>query len=479
MWVWNASFRLYSTTILITTLVMGPILICGYFPNTAEHVILSFLKKSLNPIMFETIGNVSGNSSKNSSPMLNYIWGFFAAEMWLGSICGVLFCLMVGRKLSTMCYLRLVPLVCIPSYILQFFAKPTDCWECLLIGRFLSEIGYGVCHVVIPIFLCEIAGPHHRGIAIMTSQILKLLMGNMGSLMGSKLAFGTDEKWNWVFVLLAFMSFLGLVHIMLIPESPEYLEALGDKERVKQSLKFYQDNTEASEAVVNINLPNEKPLDLKLSLKQLGPIVLVSAMLTTVTQRSMARELFLYSTAVFELFGLPSVTCQALSVVSKFLVLGATTFSLHLISAISRKQFFIFTSASSAMGFSLLASYPLWPIIAGLEWLFVITTSCCMLTGFAVLSLYYIIIPEIFPFEYRVMAKSLAMLTLDSVTALSAFTLFPALEYFGPSTFLLNAIPLLICVGVLVVMMPDTKDKGPEDILRDFGIEVTKEKSDD
>ncbi len=181
---WNATLRLYSTTILITILVSGPIRLCGYFPNTAEHVLFSFLEKSLNISTFNTSENANGTSSKVTSPMLNYVWGFFASEIFTGSICGILFCLVVGRKLSTMSYLNLVPLICIPSYILQFFAKPTNCWECLLVGRFVTQIGSGIFLVVGPIFLCEVAGPSQRGVVIMVFRTCSVFMCTVASFLG-------------------------------------------------------------------------------------------------------------------------------------------------------------------------------------------------------------------------------------------------------------------------------------------------------
>ncbi len=390
----------------------------------------------------------------------------------MGSIFGDILCFIVGCKLSAMGYMKLIPLFGIPSYVLQFMSKQANCWQSLLIGRFVSQIAYGISHMAVPIFLMEIADPASRGSVVMLSRVCGVLASALGSLLGHHFLLGTEERWNWVFVLLMGIALSGLVGLLFIPNSPEHFIATGDEESARKSFQFYQGIKEVSKAP--LKKVNKKAdvttCGLEVSAKDLCSVILVALAMTIIVLRSIYRELMLYSTVVFELFGFPTGTAQTMTVVTKCAVVGMALVAPYVVSVVSGRKLYLIACGSSAAGLTLLASYKFWPIVTGLEWLFALTTSYCLLVGWVALSLYYVIIPEIFPFEIGVRSKATILIFMDSASALSTFTSFPALEYFGPSTFWFNAIPLWICVGFLLIKMPETKNRPTEEILRDFSV---------
>ncbi|MCP3666847.1 MAG: MFS transporter, partial [Gammaproteobacteria bacterium] len=104
----------------------------------------------------------------------------------------------------------------------------------------------------------------------------------------------------------------------------------------------------------------------------------------------------------FELLGFAPEFAQTLSVVAKSIVVGFAVLSPYMASKIGRRSFFLFIGVSSALCCSLLASYPFWPMIAGLEFVFVLLTTILLVSGCFALLLYYVLILELFPFQHRV-----------------------------------------------------------------------------
>ncbi|MCP3666848.1 MAG: MFS transporter [Gammaproteobacteria bacterium] len=164
------------------------------------------------------------------------LWGFFGAEILIGNVCADIFCLMTGRKICPMGYIKLIPILTLPSFALQFISKPTNCGQCLMIGRFFSMVGQGLSGMAIPVFLTEVSGPSHRGPAIMLFRVCGVAMAAVASLLGHHKLLGTNDRWHWSFVVLLLMTLLGSAGLLVIPDSQEYFLSLGDEENAKKSL---------------------------------------------------------------------------------------------------------------------------------------------------------------------------------------------------------------------------------------------------
>ncbi len=467
--MWKSSVRVYFTVCFISTFVLGPTDIASFFPNTSERVVRSFIEQSLFSSQ-ETNKSLNIRSQKKEEFGMSFIWGFYGAEIYIGSLCGSIFCLFMGRRLSAMSYIKLISVLTVPSFALQFLSRPTNSWECLLIGRFSSQIGQGIGHIIIPVFVSEIANPSQRGQAAIVFRLCGVVLAALASLLGHHSLLGTEEMWHWHFVLVIIMALLGIVGFLVIPNSPEYFLASGDVENAKKSLEFYGDTGEVHDDLSEIRKSME--VTSKLSLWQLSPVIFLAAVVTLTADRAIHVELLLYTTVVFELLGFSPGDAQTISVVSKSCVLGVALLSPYMVSKIGRRRFFLFVGVFTAAGYTLLASFPFWPMIAGLEWLFVLTTASLVLAGFLALSLYYVIIAEIFPFQHRMIAKSTSLVFYDAACALSTFAMYPAFEKIGLATFWFSAVPLWMCVGFLAVKMPETKDKTTEEILKDVGVDM-------
>ncbi len=85
-------------------------------------------------------------------------------------------------------------------------------------------------------------------------------------------------------------------------------------------------------------------------------------------------------------------------------------------------------------------------------------------------SLYFVIVPELFPYAYRVQAKSLTLLLMESLTAISSMTLYLGLDMFGMKFLLTFIIPQTFLFVFLWVNMPETKGKSNAEVLKSFGI---------
>ncbi len=101
-----------------------------------------------------------------------------------------------------------------------------------------------------------------------------------------------------------------------------------------------------------------------------------------------------------------------------------------------------------------------------------ISVSVCSVTADLARAMYFIIVPELIPYDYRVRAKSFTIFLKDSVTTISSSTFYLGLDTFGLMFLLTFIVPQLFFFGFLFAKMPETKGKRNDEIMRSVGIQA-------
>ncbi len=98
--------------------------------------------------------------------------------------------------------------------------------------------------------------------------------------------------------------------------------------------------------------------------------------------------------------------------------------------------------------------------------------SVCSVAANLARSLYFLIVPELIPYDYRIRAKALSLFLLDSVTAISSCTFYLGLDTFGFMFLLTFIVPQPFFFGFLFAKMPETKGKRNDEIMKCVGIQA-------
>ncbi len=101
-----------------------------------------------------------------------------------------------------------------------------------------------------------------------------------------------------------------------------------------------------------------------------------------------------------------------------------------------------------------------------------ILVSVCSVTGELARSVYFIIVPELIPYDYRIRAKSFTIFLKDSVSTISSCTFYLGLQTFGLSFLLTFIVPQLVFFVFLFAKMPETKGKRIDEIMKSVGIQA-------
>ncbi|KAK6716481.1 hypothetical protein SNK04_007429 [Fusarium graminearum] len=110
----------------------------------------------------------------------------------------------------------------------------------MALGRLFSGIGAGASTVVVPLYISEIAPPKERGLFGFMTQISI----NVGILavqtLGYFLSYGT--AWRWILGSGVFIATAQTLGLFVVPESPSWLAAQGDRTKAKRTLQRIRGN---------------------------------------------------------------------------------------------------------------------------------------------------------------------------------------------------------------------------------------------
>ncbi|EUC31660.1 hypothetical protein COCCADRAFT_100746 [Bipolaris zeicola 26-R-13] len=125
-------------------------------------------------------------------------------------------------------------------------------WQVYMVGRFILGFGNSFAQMCSPILLTEICHPQHRGIFTAVYNCL----WNLGALFVAWIAWGTsqaDNHWSWrsITLLQGLPSFLQLMFIWWVPESPRWLISKERYEEALDTLAYYHAEGDRDNVTVN------------------------------------------------------------------------------------------------------------------------------------------------------------------------------------------------------------------------------------
>lgn len=342
-------------------------------------------------------------------------------------------------------------------------------WYTFLIFRFLGGIGVGISSVTAPMYISEIAPTKSRGKLVALFQfniVFGILIAYLSNYVFADI--GAND-WRWMLGIQAVPSFIYLVAILFVPESPRWL--ILNQIRIpeaEKTLGIANPGADIKNMVAEIeNSANDdqghKVENSLFSKKYATPITL-AVLFAFFNQASGINAIIYYAPRIFEMAGFGKSSALLSSAGIGLINFLFTLLAINLIDRFGRRRLMYIGSVGLILTLGLVAkafylkefdSYSV-PV-----YLFVYIAFFAFSQG-AVL---WVFISEIFPNQVRASGQALGSFTHWIMAAIIAFT-FPYISETlgGGNTFLLFSFMMVLQLIFVWRLMPETKGTSLEQI---------------
>ena len=334
------------------------------------------------------------------------------------------------------------------------------------LGRFLGGLAIGLASVLTPVYISEIAPAKNRGALVSMNQ-LSIVIGILCSYLVSwKLGFLGDVSWRWMLGVAAIPAVAFCIGLFFIPESPRWLITHGHEEAGMAVLARIFGAAEANvqAQVVRQAAAEEDGSWKEVFAQPMRKRLTIAVMLAIICQITGVNTVFYYgSILISENIKIQATdTALAANVFIGLVNLIFTVLSMLFLDRWGRRPMLIL--ATSTMTISLAGlSYAFHANSAAM--LFVFIFGYIASFAFAMGTVPWIVISEIFPTKVRSRAASLATSALWTSTLLVTSTFLTLIDILGTSgTFALYAILAFLSFGYIWWAVPETGRRTLEEI---------------
>lgn len=387
-----------------------------------------------------------------------------SAALW-GTVLGSLVAGWPAEKFGRRRVLQLIGLLYLVTSLVTAL---TSSWTAFVMFRFLGGIGVGASSVVGPMYISEIAPAARRGRLVALFQF-NVVCGILVAFLSNYLLYDLGEMaWRWMLGVQALPSFVFLVLVFFVPESPRWLlKAKRDQEAEKVLGEIGEEN------------PRDAALRIRTSLKEGARVgreslfvpayrkpIFLAVALAMFNQLAGINAIMYYAPRIFELTGLAK---DASLLQSTSIGLTNLLFTLLAISAIDkfgRKTLMIIGSLGMIVTLGLVSYTFFAKDFSGLNVMFYLIGFIAFF-AFSQGSVIWVYISEIFPNQVRAKGQTLGSFTHWIMAALISWA-FPILmersAMGGAYAFAFFSAMMVMQLFFAWRMMPETKGQSLEQI---------------
>jgi sugar porter (SP) family MFS transporter len=391
--------------------------------------------------------------------------GFTISIALIGTVTGALFGRIpadsLGRKKSLI----------IIAFIFLFASLGTSVatnWYLFVVLRFIGGLGVGVSSVIAPIYISEIAPAKARGRLVILFQF-NIVFGILISYL-SNYVIGLlfQDSWRLMLGIMAIPSFIFLVLLRFVPESPRWLILHKSKnDEARETLRLINPDTYQEEMDSIINSKHEEVTDVNAE-SLFNPRYRFPTMLAVLfaffNQVSGINAIIYYAPRIFTAAGLAK-NSSLLSTAGIGLVnLVFTMIAIGFIDKIGRKQLMLIGSFGLILTLGLV-SYSFYGAGSGGFMVAFYLMIYIAFFAFSQGAVIWVFISEIFPNQVRAKGQTLGSSTHWVMATIIAFS-FPYITgKIGESwTFLFFTVMMVLQLIFVWKVMPETKGKSLEQI---------------
>ncbi len=295
--------------------------------------------------------------------------GFSVSSMLLGCAIGAFFAGWLADKFGRKVLLIIAAILFIVSSWGSGIA--TSAVEFILY-RILGGLGVGAASVICPAYISEVAPARYRG-KLTSVQQIAIIVGLTAAFISNYFLAGIAgsstaefwwgyETWRWMLWVEILPSAIFLAALLIIPESPRYLVASGNKTEASRVLTKLYGSTEGATKLREIDAslasdhhkPRLSDLIDKVSGK-IRPIVWVGVGLAVLQQFVGINVIFYYGAVLWQAAGFSESHALLINVVSGSVSIAACLITFFLVDKIGRKPLLWIGSAGMAVTLLLVA----------------------------------------------------------------------------------------------------------------------------
>ena len=411
--------------------------------------------------------------------------GWFVGSALVGAIIGVLFAGALGDKAgrkNTMIISAV--LFCVSMIGCALSGSFTE----LVTYRIIGGVGIGVASIVCPLYISEISVAQHRGLLVSLYQ-LAVTIGVVGAyimnnylLVYSQSESGAEltgmlntvfvsEVWRGMLGMGFLPSFIFLVAVLFIPESPRWLitrDKLSSAEAIFS--RIYTDPAEIQRQIAATRevCDTKESSEIKMLFQPgIFTALIIGVCIAILGQFIGVNAVHYYGPEIFKSAGLPSDDALFYQVLVGLANMLTTVLAMFIIDKVGRKSLVYYGVSGMIISLLLIAFYFVWGASLGLSSVFLLVffmlyIICC---AGSICAVVWVILSEMYPIKVRAMAMSVAGLSLWIGTYLIGQLTPWLLANITPAgTFLLFAV---MCVPYMLIMwklVPETTGKSLEEI---------------
>ena len=409
--------------------------------------------------------------------------GWFVGSALVGAIIGVLFAGALGDKAgrkNTMIISAV--LFCVSMIGCALSGSFTE----LVTYRIVGGVGIGVASIVCPLYISEISVAQHRGLLVSLYQ-LAVTIGVVGAyimnnyllvysqsgaqLSGMLNTVFVSEVWRGMLGMGFLPSFIFLVAVLFIPESPRWLitrDKLSSAEAIFS--RIYTDPAEIQRQIAATRevCDTKESSEIKLLFQPgIFTALIIGVAIAILGQFMGVNAVLYYGPEIFKSAGLPSDDALFYQVLVGLANMLTTVLAMFIIDKVGRKSLVYYGVSGMIISLLLIAFYFVWGETLGLSSVlllvfFMLYIICC---AGSICAVVWVILSEMYPIKVRAMAMSVAGLSLWIGTYLIGQLTPWLLANITPAgTFLLFAV---MCVPYMLIMwklVPETTGKSLEEI---------------
>ena len=358
--------------------------------------------------------------------------GWFVGSALVGAIIGVLFAGALGDKAgrkNTMIISAV--LFCVSMIGCALSGSFTE----LVTYRIIGGVGIGVASIVCPLYISEISVAQHRGLLVSLYQ-LAVTIGVVGAyimnnylLVYSQSESGAEltgmlntvfvsEVWRGMLGMGFLPSFIFLVAVLFIPESPRWLitrDKLSSAEAIFS--RIYTDPAEIQRQIAATRevCDTKESSEIKLLFQPgIFTALIIGVCIAILGQFMGVNAVLYYGPEIFKSAGLPSDDALFYQVLVGLANMLTTVLAMFIIDKVGRKSLVYYGVSGMIISLLLIAFYFVWGASLGLSSVFLLVffmlyIICC---AGSICAVVWVILSEMYPIKVRAMAMSVAGLSL-------------------------------------------------------------------
>jgi sugar porter (SP) family MFS transporter len=398
---------------------------------------------------------------------LNEYWeGFTTGSLALGCIVGCIIAGSLSDKYGRKPGLMTAAAIFFLSSLAMAFSPDLSFF---IASRFVAGIGVGMASMLSPMYIAEISPAEVRGRMVAINQLTIVLGQVITHLENFLLRDSGPDAWRWMFGLGMVPSFLFLVGVFFLPESPRWLLRAGREDETRKVLGRIGSQGFVDETVgaIRKTLHGEvKTNYLHLFQKAIYPIVLIGIGLAVFQQFCGINVVFNYTTNIFSSIG-ASKNEQLLQAVWISLAnLVFTLVAMSLVDKWGRRPLMLIGAGGLAVLYVVIGALLYTGTAQGLATFIILAIG---VYAMSLAPLTWVLISEIFPNSVRGVATSIAVLSLWLAYFVLVFT-FPIIEKKFGDAMAFWGYSVICVLGFIFIYLKvkETKGKSLEDIENDF-----------